>query len=227
MGLTNTETIEAIRAAGILPVLRAESEAQALALADALAAGGVQALEVTMTVPGALGVLRRLGRERPKLLLGMGTVLDAETARMAILEGAQFIISPAFDRATVELCRRYGIAVMPGALTPTEILHANAAGADAIKLFPASAMGGAAYLRALRAPLPHLKVIPTGGVSLATAEDFLAAGALALGIGADLVDTAAIEAGNAAVVAAKAGEYLRIVRAFQARSSRVHSDGKA
>lgn len=226
MGLTNTEVIEAIRAAGILPVLRAESEDEALALAEALAAGGVEALEVTMTVPGALGVLRRLGREHPELLLGMGTVLDAETARLAILEGAQFIISPAFDRATVELCRRYGVAVMPGALTPTEILRALQAGADAIKLFPASAMGGAPYLRALRAPLPHLKIIPTGGVSIETAEDFLAAGALALGVGADLVDTAAIQAGNAAAVTAKAALYLEIVRAFRGRNSQTRLNEK-
>ena len=170
-----------------MPVLRAESEEQALALASAIAAGGVTVLEVTMTVPGAIRVMRRLAEERPDILIGAGTVLDAETARMCILEGAQFVVSPSLKVATIEMCHRYGVAVLPGALTPTEIVTAWEAGADVVKIFPASALGGAKYLKSVKAPLPQVEMIPTGGVSQATALEFLEAGAFALGVGADLV----------------------------------------
>jgi 2-dehydro-3-deoxyphosphogluconate aldolase / (4S)-4-hydroxy-2-oxoglutarate aldolase len=213
---TKLEVLTRMRRTGLVPVLRAHTEAQALALVDAIAEGGVDVLEITMTVPGAVHLLRRLTHERPDLLLGAGTVLDPETARMCIVEGAQFVVSPALNIATIELCRRYSVAVLPGALTPTEVVAAWQAGADVIKIFPANAMGGAPYLRALKAPLPHVEMVPTGGVSLTTAPDFLHAGALALGVGADLVDTKAIAAGESHKITEKARQYLQIVRDYHA-----------
>jgi 2-dehydro-3-deoxyphosphogluconate aldolase/(4S)-4-hydroxy-2-oxoglutarate aldolase len=207
--------LQSLQNIGLVPVLRAESVEQALALAGAIADGGVTVLEVTMTVPGAIQVMRKLAEQRPDILIGAGTVLDAETARMCILEGAQFVVSPALNFKTIEMCHRYSIAVLPGALTPTEVVNAWQAGADVVKVFPASALGGAKYLTALRGPLPQVKLIPTGGVSLATAKDFLEAGAFALGVGSDLVDAKAVAAGKPEVVTESAKKYLAIVREFQ------------
>ncbi len=207
-----------LRAIGLVPVLRAESVEKALALAEAIAAGGVTALEITMTVPGAMQVMRKLAEKRSDLLIGAGTVLDPETARMCILEGAQFVVSPALNIGTIEMCHRYSVAVLPGALTPTEIVTAWQAGADVVKVFPASAMGGAAYLRSIKAPLPQVELIPTGGVSLATAEEFLKAGAFALGVGADLVDAKAMAEGRPEQVTETARKYLEIVYRFRAGS---------
>src|ERR1700759_4126714 len=189
--------LRTLREIGLVPVLRAQSVEQAMALADAIAAGGVTVLEVTMTVPGAIQVMRQLAEKRPDILIGAGTVLDAETARMCILEGAKFVVSPALNVGTIEMCHRYSIAVLPGALTPTEVVTAWQAGADVVKVFPASAMGGAKYLSSLKAPLPQVEMIPTGGVSLSTAEEFLAAGAFALGVGGDLADQKAMTEGGA------------------------------
>jgi len=214
--LTKIEVLAEIRKIGLVPVLRAESEAQAIALAEAIADGGVTVLEVTMTVPGAVRVIARLKKDRPEILLGAGTVLDAETAHACIEEGAEFVVSPAFNLKTVEMCQKHGKAVLPGALTPTEVLTAWQAGADVVKVFPASAMGGAKYLKSLKAPLPQIELIPTGGVSLETAHEFLEAGAYALGVGADLVDTKAIAAGHAWKITENARKYLEIVKAFQA-----------
>ena len=211
--------LKSLQDIGLVPVLRADSIEQALALAAAIADGGVTVLEITMTVPGAIQVMRQLAEQRPDLLLGAGTVLDPETARICILEGAQFIVSPALNLDTIEMCHRYSIAVLPGALTPTEIVNAWQAGADVVKVFPASALGGAKYLAALKGPLPQVKLIPTGGVSLATARDFLEAGAFALGVGSDLVDAKAVAGGKPEVVTESAKQYLAIVREFQ-RSSR-------
>ena len=216
MALTKTEVLQQLRKIGLVPVLRAESEEQGLALAEAIAAGGVTVLEVTMTVPGAVRLMARLTKERPDLLIGAGTVLDPETARICMLEGAQFVVSPALNVKTVEICQRYDIAVLPGALTPTEVVTAWQCGADVIKVFPANALGGAKYLKSLKAPLPQIELIPTGGVSLATAHEFLEAGAFALGVGADLVDTKAIAAGHAWKITENARKYLEIVKAFQA-----------
>ena len=210
-----TEILTRCREIGLVPVLRAESEGQALALASAIAAGGVTVLEVTMTVPGAIRVMRKLVEERPEILIGAGTVLDAETARMCILEGAQFVVSPALNVKTIEMCHRYGVAVLPGALTPTEIVTAWEAGADVVKVFPASALGGAKYLKSVKAPLPQVEMIPTGGVSQANAAEFLEAGAFALGVGADLVDLKAIVAGKPETITENAVKYLEIVRRFR------------
>jgi 2-dehydro-3-deoxyphosphogluconate aldolase/(4S)-4-hydroxy-2-oxoglutarate aldolase len=209
------EVLASLRHIGLVPVLRAQSVTHALALADAIAAGGVTVLEVTMTVPGAIHVMRKLAETRPDILVGAGTVLDPETARHCILEGAQFIVSPAFNLATIEMCHRYSIAVLPGALTPTEIITAWQAGADVVKVFPASAMGGASYLKSLKAPMPQVELIPTGGVSLATAEHFLQAGAFALGVGADLVDHKAMAEGRPESVTDTARKYLDIVHRFR------------
>jgi 2-dehydro-3-deoxyphosphogluconate aldolase/(4S)-4-hydroxy-2-oxoglutarate aldolase len=213
--MERTEVLQRIRQVGVLPVLRATTTESAMALADAIAEGGIAALEVTMTVPGAIGVMRRLVTERPELLIGAGTVLDPETARMCMLEGAQFIVSPAMNAATIALCRRYSVAILSGALTPTEVITAWQAGTDIIKVFPASAMGGAKYLKSLKAPLPQVELIPTGGVSLSNAKEFLEAGAFALGVGADLADEKAILEGRAKDVTAVAKQYESIVREYQ------------
>jgi 2-dehydro-3-deoxyphosphogluconate aldolase/(4S)-4-hydroxy-2-oxoglutarate aldolase len=203
---------------GLVPVLRAESVETALALAEAVAAGGVTVLEVTMTVPGAVEVIERLVRDRPDILVGAGTVLDAETARTCILAGAQFVVSPALNVKTIAMCHRYSVAVLPGALTPTEIVTAWEAGADVVKVFPAGAMGGAKYLVSLKGPLPQIKMIPTGGVTLATAKEFLEAGAFALGVGSDLVDAKAMVEGKRDVVTEIARKYLAIVQEFRGRA---------
>ena len=213
--MQKAEVLKSLREIGLVPVLRAESETQALALASAIAAGGVTVLEITMTVPGAIRVMRRLAEERPDILIGAGTVLDAETARMCILEGAQFVVSPALKIATIEMCHRYGVAVLPGALTPTEIVTAWEAGADVVKIFPASSLGGAKYLKSIKAPLPQVELVPTGGVSLATAAEFLEAGAFALGVGADLVNPKAIREGHPETITENARKYLAIVRNFR------------
>jgi 2-dehydro-3-deoxyphosphogluconate aldolase/(4S)-4-hydroxy-2-oxoglutarate aldolase len=146
-------------------------------------------------------------------------VLDPETARACILEGAQFVVSPALNVKTIEMCHRYGIAVLPGALTPTEIVTAWEAGADVVKVFPASALGGAKYLKSVKAPLPQVEMIPTGGVSQTTAVEFLEAGAFALGVGADLVDPKAIAKGTPETITENARKYLEIVRNFRSKKS--------
>ena len=217
--MDKSAVLDSLRDLGLVPVLRAESEQQALALADAIAAGGVMTMEVTMTVPGAIRVIEQLAKHHgEKLLLGAGTVLDPETARNCILAGAQFIVSPALDVRTIELCRRYSVPILPGALTPTEILTAWQAGADVVKVFPCSALGGAKYLQALKGPLPQIQLIPTGGVSLSTAEEFLAAGAFALGVGGDLVDAKAAREGRTSVITENARKYISIVQKFRAAS---------
>jgi 2-dehydro-3-deoxyphosphogluconate aldolase/(4S)-4-hydroxy-2-oxoglutarate aldolase len=207
------DVMRRIEEIGIVPVVRAESAGEALAVADAIRAGGVPILEITMTVPGAVNVIAEVSaRYGDDVLVGAGTVLDAETARACLLAGARFIVSPSFDAATVALCRRYGVPVMPGALTPTEVVTAWQAGADAVKVFPCSAMGGAKYLGALKAPLPQIELIPTGGVSLDTAADFIRAGAWALGVGSDLVNLAAIRAGCPEKITETARAYVNAVR---------------
>jgi 2-dehydro-3-deoxyphosphogluconate aldolase / (4S)-4-hydroxy-2-oxoglutarate aldolase len=217
--MNKTAVLAALKEIGLVPVLRAESVEKAMALAEAIAAGGVTVLEVTMTVPGAIQVMRQLAEKRPDILIGAGTVLDAETARMCILEGAKFVVSPALNVATIEMCHRYSIAVLPGALTPTEVVTAWQAGADVVKVFPCSAVGGAKYLTALKGPLPHIDLIPTGGVSLATAAEFLAAGAYALGVGSDLVDAKAMAAGKPEIVTETAKKYLQIVKEHRSKKA--------
>ena len=208
-----SEVIRQIKETGLVPVVRAASGGEAMRAIDAIKEGGIDVLEITMTVPGAVRVIEEVAaRYGADALVGAGTVLDAETARACILAGAQFVVSPALDLGTIACCRRYGIAVLPGALTPTEVVQAWAAGADFVKIFPAGALGGASYIKALKAPLPQIELVPTGGVSLKTAADFIKAGASALGVGADLVDTKALRAGRGELIAERARQFMEIVR---------------
>lgn len=196
---------------GIVPVLRARSAKEGHALVEALMAGGITVMEVTMTVPGAIGLLRELKKEHgEKLLLGSGTVTDVAQVQETIAAGAEFVVSPSFHPEVVGRTKALGKVSIPGALTPTEAITAWRAGADYVKIFPCSAVGGASYLKALLAPFPHLKVIPTGGVTLQTAESFLRAGARALGVGSDLVNLAAIDAGKPETITETARAYLKV-----------------
>jgi 2-dehydro-3-deoxyphosphogluconate aldolase/(4S)-4-hydroxy-2-oxoglutarate aldolase len=205
---TTQETLERV---GLIPVLRAKSVAQGHAVVDAMIAGGVTVVEVTMTVPGAVDLLKKLKREYgAKLLLGSGTVTTAEQAEETIEAGAEFVVSPSLHPAVIATTKRLGKISIPGALTPTEAITAWNAGADYVKIFPCSAMGGASYLKALLAPFPHLKLIPTGGVTLQTAESFLRAGARALGIGSDLVNLAAVDEGHPETITESARAYLKV-----------------
>ena len=211
--MSKADVLARIKGVGIVPVVRAESAEEALRAIDAIREGGVDILEITMTVPGALRLIeevsRRLGKDA---VVGAGTVLDAETARACILAGAQFVVSPALSTSTIACCRRYGVPVFPGALTPTEVLAAWEAGADMVKVFPASALGGASYIKALKAPMPQIDLIPTGGVNLETAADFIKAGSTALGVGADLVDLKALREGQAGLLTERASKLVQIVR---------------
>jgi 2-dehydro-3-deoxyphosphogluconate aldolase/(4S)-4-hydroxy-2-oxoglutarate aldolase len=207
------KVIQTIRDVGIIPVVRAQSAEEAMEAIEAIREGGISVLEITMTVPGAIGVIEEVSkRYGTDALVGAGTVLDAETARRCILAGARFIVSPALNLETIAVCRREGVAVMPGALTPTEVVQAWSAGADFVKVFPAGAVGGASYIKSLKAPLPQIELVPTGGVSLKTAADFIKAGASALGVGADLVDLKAIREGQTQLITERAREFVRIVR---------------
>ena len=197
---------------GIVAVIRAASDELLVDVAEALAAGGVDVMEVTFTIPRAHRALERVAdRLGDRILLGAGTVLDPETARIALLSGAEFIVSPAVNLDVIKLCRRYDKLVMPGAFTPTEVLTAWEAGADIVKLFP-SEVAGPAYLKALAGPLPQVRMMPTGGVNLETAAAFLRAGAFALGVGGSLVDPKSVAAGDMAKIEKLARQFVEILR---------------
>jgi 2-dehydro-3-deoxyphosphogluconate aldolase/(4S)-4-hydroxy-2-oxoglutarate aldolase len=181
--------------------------------AAAVCAGGIPIVEITMTVPGAIDVIVQLAKTMGKdVLIGAGTVLDAEAAKRCIDAGAEFLVSPGFDLATVQLARQRGKLMMAGALTPTEVIAAWKAGSDFVKIFPCGTVGGAKYIKALKAPLPQVPMVPTGGVNLDTAADFIQAGADALGIGGELVSAAACKSGNLSVITEAARLYVDIVR---------------
>ena len=206
----------AIEAAGIMPVLRARSADEGRALVEALVAGGIAIMEVTMTVPGAVDLLRALKKEYgDRLLLGSGTVTTADQAAATIDAGAEFVVSPSLHPDVISKTKALGKVSIPGALTPTEAITAWRTGADYVKIFPCSAVGGASYLKALLAPFPELRLIPTGGVTLATAPDFLKAGARALGVGTDLVNAKAIAEGHPETVTATARAYMEIIAAHR------------
>ena len=206
------ETVRAITEGAIIPVVRASSPEAAVQAVDAIYQGGIRAAEITMTVPGAVRVLEKLSAQfAGKILLGAGTVLDAETARICILAGAEFIVSPSLKLATIEMAKRYSKAVTPGALTPTEVLTAWEAGADAVKIFPCGNVGGAKYIKALKGPFPQIEMIPTGGVNLDTIGDFLKAGACAVGVGGELVDAKCIKDGRFDIVEERARQYLAAI----------------
>lgn len=210
---TTKETLERV---GLIPVLRAKSVAQGRAVVDAMIAGGVTVVEVTMTVPGAVHLLKELKKEYgAKLLLGSGTVTTAEQVSETIDAGAEFVVSPSLHPQVIAMTKKLGKISIPGALTPTEAITAWDAGADYVKIFPCSAVGGASYLKALLAPFPQLKLIPTGGVTLQTAESFLKAGARALGIGSDLVNLAAVDEGHPETITESARAYLKVFADFR------------
>jgi 2-dehydro-3-deoxyphosphogluconate aldolase / (4S)-4-hydroxy-2-oxoglutarate aldolase len=209
MSETTQQIIERV---GLIPVLRAKSSKQAHAVVQAMIAGGVTVVEVTMTVPGAIDLLKELKKEYgSSLLLGSGTVTTASEAQSTINAGAEFVVSPSLHPEVVTTTKTNGKLSIPGALTPTEIITAWRAGADYVKIFPCSAMGGASYIKSVLAPFPFLKVIPTGGVTLETAASFIQAGARALGVGSDLVNLAAIDAGRPEIITDTARAYLKVL----------------
>ena len=213
--MTALRPLERVLDRVIVAVIRAESPDLLADVAEALLAGGVEVMEVTFTVPRAMQVLEKVaGKLGSRVLLGAGTVLDPETARAAILAGAEFIVAPPVNPAVIELCRRYGKLAMPGALTPTEIVNAWQAGADIVKIFP-SELTGPKYLRAISAPLPQIRLMPTGGVNLDTAVDFLKAGACALGIGGSLVEPKAVASGDLKRIESLARQYVELVKSFR------------
>lgn len=202
---------------GIVPVVRASSADHARKAAEAVCAGGIPIVELTMTVPGAIELIADLRRTLdPEVLVGAGTVLDAQTAQHCIAAGADFIVSPGFDLATVQIAGQMGKLIMAGALTPTEVIAAWKAGSDFVKIFPCGSVGGAKYLKALKGPLPQVPMIPTGGVNLETAADFIRAGAEALGIGGELISPSALKSGNTEEITRLAAQYLEIVRQTRA-----------
>ncbi|HXN21609.1 MAG TPA: bifunctional 4-hydroxy-2-oxoglutarate aldolase/2-dehydro-3-deoxy-phosphogluconate aldolase [Candidatus Dormibacteraeota bacterium] len=216
---SKAEVLRQISEVGVIPIVRAESTEMARRAITAICKGGVSIIEVTMTVPNAIRMIEELrGEVGPDTILGAGTVLDARTARKCLQAGAQFIVSPSLNVETIAFCNAEGLAILPGALTPTEIVAAWTAGADFVKVFPAEAMGGASYLKALKAPLPQIKMVPTGGVSLKTAAAFIEAGAEALGVGSDLVDMSALREGQDARITERAQQFIEIVK--QARNSK-------
>jgi 2-dehydro-3-deoxyphosphogluconate aldolase/(4S)-4-hydroxy-2-oxoglutarate aldolase len=216
--MSRDNTLKRILDGGIVAVVRSESPDALVKVVQALAEGGVTAAEITFTVPDAVEVIHQVRREMgDSIVLGAGTVLDPETARAALLAGAEYIVAPVVNLDVIRLCHRYDKAVMPGAFTPTEVLTAWEAGADVVKVFPAD-VGGPAYLKALRGPLPQVRLMPTGGVDLNTAEAFLKAGACCLGVGGSLVEPRAIAAGNFSRIRDLAGQFVAVVR--RARESR-------
>jgi 2-dehydro-3-deoxyphosphogluconate aldolase/(4S)-4-hydroxy-2-oxoglutarate aldolase len=206
------EQLRLIEESGIIAIVRFDRSEQLIQVAQAIRAGGVGIIEFTMTTPNALGIIEESRQEfGDEVLLGAGTVLDAQTARAAILAGAEFVVSPTLDPQVIEMCRRYSKVVIPGAFTPTEILTAWQWGADFVKVFPAS-LGGPSYLKAIREPLPQVKLIPVGGVSLVNAADFIKAGAVAVAVGGNLVKRKAIAEGNFAELTETARQFVAAVR---------------
>jgi 2-dehydro-3-deoxyphosphogluconate aldolase/(4S)-4-hydroxy-2-oxoglutarate aldolase len=216
MSSTKNNPLERVLDQCIVAVIRAESPDQLVDVAEALLAGGVEVMEVTFTVPRATSVLEKVADKLgDRVLLGAGTVLDPETARAALLAGAQFVVSPAVNVEVIELCRRYSKLVLPGAFTPTEVVTAWQAGADIVKVFP-SEITGPKYLKALHGPLPHIRLMPTGGVNLDTAAEFLKAGACALGVGSSLVDSKTVAKGEFAKIESLARQFVEVVRQYRA-----------
>jgi 2-dehydro-3-deoxyphosphogluconate aldolase/(4S)-4-hydroxy-2-oxoglutarate aldolase len=205
---------------GVVPVVRTSSADSAIRSIEAIYRGGIRSAEITMTVPGAIRALEKVADQfGDTIVLGAGTVLDPETARSCMLAGAQFFVTPALNVKTIELAQRYSKPIMPGALTPTEVVTAWQAGADVVKIFPASAVGGAKYIKALKGPFPQIEMIPTGGVNLETAAEFLKAGACAVAVGGELIDAQTIKEGRYEVFEDRAKQYLEVIRKARAEMS--------
>jgi 2-dehydro-3-deoxyphosphogluconate aldolase/(4S)-4-hydroxy-2-oxoglutarate aldolase len=213
---------------GIIPVVRASSQREAHIAAEAVCKGGIPIVEITMTCPGAIEVIRELAKSAGSgILIGAGTVLDAADARRCLDAGAQFLVSPGFNRATVDLAIREATLIMAGALTPTEIIEAWTAGSDLVKVFPCGQVGGAKYIKALRGPLPQIPLVPTGGVNLSTATDFIEAGAAALGIGGELVQHEALKSNKPEMIVEAARKFLEIVANARAKLASASAKGSA
>ncbi len=210
--MTKEQILASITEIGIVPVVRTSSAEAAIQAIDAIYRGGIRAAEITMTVPGAIHALEKVAdRFGGKITLGAGTVLDPETARSCMLAGAEFFVTPSLRLSTIEIAKRYSKVICPGALTPTEVLTAWEAGADFVKVFPCGNVGGAKYIKAIKAPFPQIEMIPTGGVNLETAGDFLKAGAAAVAVGGELVDAKTIKEGRFDIIEERARQYLAAV----------------
>ncbi len=213
--MNREKMLERVLKCGIVAVVRSQSSHQLVEVCKALADGGVTVAEITFTVPDALDVLKAVKKELgDRILLGAGTILDTETARAAILAGAEYLVSPTLNLDVIKLTRRYGKLSMPGAFTPTEILAAHEAGADIVKIFPAEVVGPG-FFKAIHGPLPQVRLMPTGGVDVNTAEKFLAAGACCLGMGSQLIESKALAAGDMGAIRANAAKYRAIVDAYR------------
>jgi 2-dehydro-3-deoxyphosphogluconate aldolase/(4S)-4-hydroxy-2-oxoglutarate aldolase len=213
----STETVRRLKELGIVPIVRTTNAEAAVRAVEAIAEGGIPCAEITMTVDGAIRALETVADKfGDKVILGAGTVLDPETARACMLAGAQFFVTPSLNTKTIEIAKRYSKAIFPGALTPTEILAAWQAGADAIKIFPCSALGGAKYIKALKGPFPHIEMVPTGGVNLETIGEFFAAGCSAVGVGSELVDNKTVSSGKYEVFTERARQFMKSVAAARA-----------
>jgi 2-dehydro-3-deoxyphosphogluconate aldolase/(4S)-4-hydroxy-2-oxoglutarate aldolase len=214
--MSREQHLQRVLDCGIVAVVRFSDPEPLVGVMEALSAGGITVAEVTFTVPNALDVIRAARKQLgDRVLLGAGTVLDPETARAALLAGAEFIVAPNTNPDVIKVCRRYDKLVMPGAFTPTEVVTAWEAGADIVKVFPADVVGPA-FFKALRGPLPQVKLMPTGGVDLTTAADFLKAGAVCLGVGAQMVDPKLVAASDFARITQTAKQYVEIVKRFRA-----------
>src|SRR6476661_9766499 len=211
--MTKGQVLSLITEIGIVPVVRTATAEGAIKAVDAIYRGGIRAAEITMTVPGAIRALEKVADQfGDKIVLGAGTVLYPETARACMLAGAQFFVTPSLKLSTIEMVKRYSKVICPGALTPTEVLTAWEAGADIVKIFPAGNVGGPKYIKALKGPLPHIEMIPTGGVNLETAGEFLKAGACAVAVGGELVDPKSVKEGRYDVFEERAKQYLAAIR---------------
>ena len=210
--MTKQHVLASMLDIGIVPVVRTTSAESAILAIEAIYNGGIRAAEITMTVPGALKALEKLADKfGDQIVLGAGTVLDPETARICTLAGAEFFVTPALKLATIEMARRYSKVICTGALTPTEVLTAWEAGSDIVKVFPCGAVGGPKYIKALKGPLPQVEMVPTGGVNLETAGEFLKAGACAVAVGGELVDPKLIKAGKYDEMTKLAAQYLAVI----------------
>ncbi|HEX6805529.1 MAG TPA: bifunctional 4-hydroxy-2-oxoglutarate aldolase/2-dehydro-3-deoxy-phosphogluconate aldolase [Terriglobales bacterium] len=221
MTMTREDVARKIREVGVVPVVRAASAKHAQMAAEAVCAGGIPIVEVTMTVPGAIELIAQLAKSiGGDVLIGAGTVLDAPTAEKCLDAGAQFVVSPGFDVETVRFVKQQGVLMMAGALTPTEVISAWKAGSDFVKIFPCGSMGGAKYIKALKGPLPQVPMIPTGGVNLDTAADLIRAGSEALGVGGELVSAAALASGDTNPITDAARKFVEIVRDARREAAR-------
>src|SRR5947209_1980515 len=211
--MNHAEILARINEVAVIPIVRTANADTALKAVEAVCEGGIECVEITMTVQHAVRALEAVAdRYGDKLMLGAGTVLDPETARACMLAGAQFFVTPSLRVSTIEICKRYSKVVCPGALTPTEVITAWEAGADVVKVFPCGNVGGAKYIKALKGPFPQVEMIPTGGVNLETAADFLKAGACALGVGGELVDAKLMKDGRYDEITGRAKQFLAAVQ---------------